>query len=65
MAKGKSIETIGRLQRAEQLADDYLMDLCEPKKLSPAEAVDFLERVIERCRSAIEALKEEHPDLEG
>lgn len=62
MAKGKSIEAIGRLQRAEQLADDYLMDLCAPGKMSPVEAVDFLGRVIERCGSAIEALKEEHPD---
>lgn len=43
-----------------QTTDDFIMEACTPRKMSPADAVDFLEDVIERCRSAIEALKEEN-----
>lgn len=49
------------------MADDDLVDraveavekLCEPGKMSKAEAVDFLEDVISRLESSVEALKEE------
>jgi hypothetical protein len=44
-------------------ADETIMDLCAPEKMTPAEAKDFLEQVIERCHSAIEALIEENEEL--
>jgi hypothetical protein len=53
-----------KVEAAAQTADDFIMGLCEPKKMSPAQALDFLERVVERCRSAIEALRDENEDLE-
>ena len=45
---------------ALQKADDYIMGLCTPKAMSPEEAIDFLESVIDRCRGAVEALREEN-----
>jgi hypothetical protein len=46
-------------------ADDEIMALCRPERMTPAEAKDFLEQVIERCVLAIECLVEENPELEN
>ncbi len=48
------------VEAAAQLADDYCMNLCAPDTMTPAQAIDFLERVVVRCESAVEALKEEN-----
>lgn len=45
---------------AVQQADDYIMSLCEPGKMNPADAVAFLGQICDRCEAAIEALREEH-----
>lgn len=47
------------IEIAAQKADDDIMALCAPGKMSKPQAVDFLERVIIRCEAAIEALKYE------
>lgn len=52
-----------KIEDAAQKADDFIMELCVPKKMTPTQADEFLSRVIERCRAAIEALREEN-DLE-
>jgi len=56
--KPKSRESL--VDAALQAADNYLMDLCEPGKMDPEQAVAFLDAVIARCESAVEALKEEN-----
>lgn len=51
-----------KIEVAVEKADDFIMKLCEPKEMGKEEAVDYLEDVIARCRSAIEALREEMDD---
>ena len=46
-----------------QEADDAIMEMCDPRKMPPSQAVEFLEAIIDRCTSAIEALKDENPEL--
>lgn len=47
-----------KIEDAAQTADEFISDLCDPKKMTKAQAVDFLGRVIDRCRTAIEAIRE-------
>lgn len=44
-------------------ADNMIMELCGPDRMTPLEAKTFLELTIERCQSAIEALVEENEEL--
>lgn len=48
-----------KIEDAVMVADEFIMSLCEPKLMTQAEALDYLGDVIERCRSAMEALREE------
>lgn len=41
------------------LAVEFVEELCEPQKMSQTDALDFLEGVVARLQSSIEALKEE------
>ena len=42
-----------------ELAVDYVEALCTPDKMSKSQAVDFLEDVIARLRTSVEALNDE------
>jgi polyhydroxyalkanoate synthesis regulator phasin len=53
------------IETAVQQAQAAIEELCLPGKMTPAEAKDFLERVIEQCQSSVEALIEENEDLEA
>lgn len=53
------------IERRAEKADDAIMEMCEPKDMTPAEAFDFLGRVIERMNTARGALIEENPELES
>lgn len=46
-----------------QEATDRMMRYCTPAKMSPAEAVDFMERVVADLEERIQCLREENPDL--
>lgn len=47
-------------QRLVEEAVSAVEKLCEPERMSPEEAIDFLEDVVSRLQSSIEALKEEN-----
>lgn len=49
-----------KMQTFVETADRKVMELCEPDKMSPAEAIEFLEMLIGNLEGAIEALKEEN-----
>jgi hypothetical protein len=42
-----------------QQATNAVNDLCAPDKMSKADAVDFLESVIENLQTSVDVLKEE------
>lgn len=52
------------LEAQAELADNAVSELCGPELMSKAQAVEFLELVVERCRSSIEALNEEMENAE-
>lgn len=45
-------------------AENAILAQCEPDDMAPEIAVDYLELVMNRLRFAIEAIKEENPELE-
>lgn len=42
-----------------QTATSFVLDMCEPKKMSPKQALEFLEGVVSDLEGSIDALKEE------
>lgn len=55
--------TSNKLLREAEAADREVMARCAPGRMSPIEAREYLELVIDNCKSAIEALVDENPDL--
>lgn len=53
------------VDKAVESAQAYLSQLCEPGKMTPAEAIDFYEQVISDCESAIDGLKEDMENADG
>lgn len=48
------------LERTIERAASDVLDMCLPEKMSPEEAIEFMERVIGTLEGSIEALKEEN-----
>lgn len=46
-----------------QAATDYINDICAPEKMSPEEAVAFLEGVAANIDGSLDALKESMTDF--
>jgi hypothetical protein len=50
---------MSKINAAVKKATEYLDALCEPAVMTKAEAVSYLEEIVDHCRTSIEALKEE------
>lgn len=48
------------IQAAVEKADALVMEICAPEKMTPKEAIDFLDQLGSNLDGAIEALKEEN-----
>jgi hypothetical protein len=49
-----------KVQRAIEQADELVMTLCEPSRMTPAEAIAFLEGLLDNLQGALDALHEEN-----